>query len=448
MKVLIISTDSCGLSFAWRCAQAGHQVRWFLKPDDTNNQECGIGFKGVERIDNWVASVKWADLIVPTSNDDYVQRMDFFKARGAKVFGPSGQSTALEIKRAKGMEFLEEHGIECPEFKTFKTLKDAEDFVWANEERWVFKTLGDNEDKSLSYCSDSPADMIARLQRWQKLKMNPKGEVMLQKFIPGIEFAVSSWMGSGGFVGKPNSNFEFKKCLSGDMGQNCGEAGTAIKYVSKCKLFDTVLKPLEKSLLKMGHLGDIDVNCIIDEKGKAWPLEFTSRMGWPAFNIMMATHKGDPVKWMLDACNGKDSTDFSSDHALGVVVAQPDYPFSNATKKETTGIPIYGVTKKNVKYLHPQSVKMEKLPDMEGGSVVEREIWSTAGDYLIVVTGTGNSVSQAAKRCYATVDELSIPDMIVRDDVGESLEKKIPELQKHGYATEFTYDQQKLAKAA
>lgn len=439
MRLLVLDTDDVGLAFAWRCAQAGHQVRYFLKPDKQSNPDVGDGFKGVEKVDNWVASVKWADLIVPVSNTDYMERLDFFRARGSKIFGSTRASANLEIKRAAGMKFFEDHGIDVPEYETFKTLKEAEDHVWKNEQRFVFKTLGDNEDKSLSYCSKSPADMIARLQRWQKLKLNPKGEVMLQTFIPGIEFAVSRWMGTQGFIGKWNENFEHKKFCSGDVGPNTGESGTVQKYTPVSELGQDVLEPLESSLMELGHVGDIDVNCIIDERGKAWPLEFTARLGWPAFNIMLNEHKGDPCKWMLDALNGKDSTDQSEDHAIGIVVTQPDYPNSNQTKAETADIPIYGVSKKNQKYVQPQSVKMSRLPDMDGEKIVERDIWATAGDYLAVVTGTGKSVRQAADRAYATVRELSIPNMIYRDDLGEKLKNSLPKLKEHGYATSFEY---------
>ena len=80
------------------------------------------------------------------------------------------------------------------------------------------------------------------------------------------------------------------------------------------------------------------------------------------------------------------------------------------------------------------------MPDMDGDKVVERDIWATAGDYLMVVTGTGKTVAQACERAYKTVKDINVPDMIYRDDIGEKLKDEIPELQAHGYATEFEYE--------
>ncbi len=439
MKVLVISMDSIGegLPLAIRAQQAGHAVRLYLSP--TANPTIGEGFRGIEKVKDWITSMKWADLVVPTGNHQFMLALEGARKRGASVFGPSVASAKLEIDRAAGMKFLEDHGIECPPYKTFKTLEQAEAHVRKTEARFVFKPLGDEDDKSLSYCSKSPADMVARLQRWRRLGMKLKGACMLQEFVEGVEFAVSRWMGKEGFIGRNNENFERKKFLSGDAGPNCGESGTVLKYVASSKIADAVLSPLEDDLVKLGHLGDIDVNCIVDEKGKAWPLEFTCRLGWPAANILWALHKSDPVEWMHDACEGKDSLEMSPKVAAGVVIAQPDYPYSKATKKETDGIPIYGVTEKNRAYISPQAVKVIPLPAMDGEKLTEKPTWASAGDYLAVVTGTGKTVSQACGRAYDTIKELHVPDMIYRDDIGEALEKKIATLHGLGYATEFEY---------
>jgi len=85
-------------------------------------------------------------------------------------------------------------------------------------------------------------------------------------------------------------------------------------------------------------------------------------------------------------------------------------------------------------------VKVTVMPQMDGDTVIDREMWATAGDYLAVVTGTGRSVKQAAERAYAVVKELDISDVIYRDDVGEKLKDEIPELQKLGYANDFIYE--------
>ena len=87
MKVLIISMDSIGegLPLALRAVQAGHAVRFFLGKNA--NKTIGEGFKGVEKVDNWLTSIPWADLIVPTGNHEYMARLEGARDQ-ACVFGP------------------------------------------------------------------------------------------------------------------------------------------------------------------------------------------------------------------------------------------------------------------------------------------------------------------------------------------------------------------------
>ena len=79
MKVLLVDLDGFGLDFALRCARAGHDVRWFVKTKKDSDPELGKGFKIINKIDNWVASMSWADIVIPTGNAEYMEKLDFFR---------------------------------------------------------------------------------------------------------------------------------------------------------------------------------------------------------------------------------------------------------------------------------------------------------------------------------------------------------------------------------
>ena len=439
MKVLIVDTDGVGLNFAWRCVLAGHQVKWFVKPKPANHPEAGKGFKGVERIQNWVAAAKWADIIVPTSNDDYVPKLTQLKAQGFPVFGPTTQSAKLEIDRGAGLKLLEKYGIQSAPYETFPNMKAALKHVEKTGDRFVFKTLGDNEDKSLTYVSKHAADLVGWLRK--RIDDTPlKGEVMLQAFVEGIEMGVSRFMGSKGFVGPFNESFEHKKMMPGNYGPQTGETGTVAYFTEDSKLGMETLQKLEGELMRMGHEGDVALGFMIDKEGIPRPTEWTCREGWPFFNLAICAVKGDPVQWMLDAHEGKDTTTFSTAIGTCVVVTTPPFPFADGEMDEITGNPIYGVTNGNRRHLHPQGVKIDVLPDMDGEKVVERPLWNTAGAYNLVVTGYGDTVKKSRERAFKTVKQLNISNMMVRDDIGEKMEETLPELHKHGYATHCEYE--------
>lgn len=223
---------------------------------------------------------------------------------------------------------------------------------------------------------------------------------------------------------------------------NTGEMGTLLTFVKKSKLADKTLKPLAGALEKMGYLGCIDVNSIIDEKGKAWPLEFTMRLGWPAFLIQQALHKGDHAEWLLDLAEGRDAKCFEyGKTAAGVVMAIPDFPYSKITRKEVTGIPLYGITDKNRDAIHPCMVMAGEAPQNVDGTIVTAPCLVTAGDYVLVATGTGKTVRQARTQVYGVLDDLKKTpgNPFWRIDIGQKLKMQLPKLQALGYAKETSY---------
>jgi len=441
VKILVIDIDGDGLSFCYRCAMAGHEVRWFVRPNKAIDSTVGRGFRGITKIENWVSSIMWADLVLPTGNAEYMERLQFFKKRGAKVFGPSVASANLEISREDGMKIMEKAGFTIAPYKTFTDMHEAEAHVKKTAERFVFKTMGDNEDKSLTYVSKSAADMLEWMRRMREAGREPKGKVMLQTFIDGIEMGVSRWMGRDGWIGQPNESFEYKKHMSGNYGPNTGEMGTVAAFVPKSKLFDETLSKLEQDLLNLGHMGDTAIGFMIEKTtGTPYPTEFTIRLGWPIFNMMLAAIKDDPAQWMVDAQNGKDSSSFSEDIGCILLATHGDFPHTETIKKEHVGVPVYGITKGSKKYLHPHDVRIDVMSDMDGDKLVQRPIWNTAGDHALDITGfSDKSVRQALDRAYSTADKLHLSNMQLRDDVGEDLQEKLPALHKFGYAEHFNY---------
>lgn len=431
MNVLVLDADSVGLDFALRCQERGHQVKLAQKPGPERNR-AGDGL--VEKTADWRRFMRWADVIFPTVNTWNLDELERYRELRYPVFGPSKASAALEIDRKLGMDTMERFGIECPPYKMFPTLDACEAYCWKHGgERWVFKTLGSEDDKSMSYVCRDAADMISTIRRWKKKGVTLKGPCMLQDFIAGVEVGVSAWVGANGFLKPRGENFEHKKLMPGNYGPNTGEMGTVMWYTDQSKLARAVLDPLEAHLVGIGHRGDIDVNCIVDDKGKAWPLEFTSRAGWPAFFIMCAQH-GEPVEWMADALAGRDTLDYSTDAFVGVCVTQPPFPNKGGDKASTVGNPILGITVENWPHIHLAQAMLGRGVDMEGNKPVEKDMLLTAGEYPLVLTASGGTIRKARKAVYGLCKEIGVPNKQVRDDIGEN-EEALAELQRHGYAT-------------
>lgn len=432
MKILVMN-ESAGdgvLDWSLRCIEDGHKVKWYCGPAP---REDLVGKGMIERVDNPHDWYRWADLIFFTANGRWLDIADNWKKQGCPVIVGTKESTDWENDRKKGQDVFIKAGIETLPIREFTDYDAAIRYVEKTMKRYVSKPNASTE-KALSYCSKSPEDMIYMLERWKKAD-KLKTSFVLQEFCKGIEFAVAGWFGPGGFNRGWEENFEFKKLMNDDLGVATGEQGTVLRFVKNSKLADIVLKPLEDQLHKAGFIGNIDVNCIIDEHGTPWPIEFTMRPGWPTFNIQQALHKGDRVEWLMDLWEGKDARNWILDTiAVGVVMSIPDYPYSHFTKKEIMGIPIYGELSKPS--VHLCQCMMGEAPHQENGKIIKKPCIVTAGDYLLVATGTGQKVSEAKRQAYSVLNSLSVPNSpMYRTDIGNRLRKQLPELQRHGFAT-------------
>lgn len=438
MKFLIIDKFGSCLDLALRAQSYGHEVRLFIGPDDHTGERSCTGDGLVKRVNAWEPSVNWADLIFLSANSKYLHNLEGLRKRGFPIFGANKESAQWELDRAYGQKIFESVGIDTIPSETFKKYQDARNYVCANMKRYVSKPNGD-VCKALSYVSKSPQDMCFMLDKWHK-EGKMKDEFILQEFIPGIEFAVGGFFGTNGFNSCLMENFEHKKLMNDDKGCNTGEQGTALKYVTQSKLAEQVLLPLEGALHRAGHTGYIDVSVMIDEKGKPWPMEFTTRSGVPLDQIQLALGTSDPVQWMADLLEGKDTFRPSSDVAVGVCVTMADFPYDHISAHDNCGYPLYGLTDKNIESIALTECQLGHAPMEEHGKIIDKECIVTAGAEVYVAVGTAKTVSKAAEKAYKVIDEIELPNSPgYRTDISKRLEHQLPLLKGLGYATDWVY---------
>lgn len=441
MKVLLI--DHFGgdgmLDIALRMQDDGHDVRWAFKREERN---AFFGKGLVTIVSDWREHVRWADLIVCADNTKYLRELDAIRKNDPKrrIVGASVESAAWELDRNLGQKMFKAAGIPVPPFKEFQAYDAAIAHVKRECTGFACKPSYDEADKSLSYVGKTPADLVYMLERWKKARRH-KGPFVLQELVSGCEMAVGGFFGPHGFNSGWCENWEFKSLMAGDRGPNVGEMGTVLRFVPKSKLADKVLRPLESRLARMKYVGYVDVNCIIDEDGDPWPLEFTMRFGWPTFNIQQALLKGDSAEWLADLCDGRDSKPFMQNTvATGVVMGLPEFPYGKTPVDKMVGAPIYGLTPAVRRHVHPCETMLGKAPCDVNGEIVTMPCMLTAGDYVLVASGTGETVRQSRGRAYRVLDKVKVPaSPFWRPDIGQRLKEQLPAIQQQGYATGLTF---------
>jgi hypothetical protein len=188
----------------------------------------------------------------------------------------------------------------------------------------------------------------------------------------------------------------------------CGN--TSMYYTKNNPVFEKTLLKMKDKLVASGYVGYIDINCIANSRG-VWPLEFTSRMGYPTISIQMEGITSDWGTFVSDLAQGKDTQlKTKKGYQVGVVVTIPPWPFEDekAFKKYSEGATIL-FRRQSLEGVHIGEVKLE-----EGD-------WHIAGrsGYALVVTGSGATMADAIDRAYQNVKNVMIPNMFYRTDIGQ-----------------------------
>ena len=192
--------------------------------------------------------------------------------------------------------------------------------------------------------------------------------------------------------------------------------GTVVSYRGAGKLFDAALTPLASQLAQSGYCGYINVNLIVNEKG-LWPLEFTSRFGYPGFAICQALHV-EPWEAIFQRMLQKKNVTIPTKpgFAVGVVLTVPPFPYSQGYEELSKGEPVYikpGLSSEDKDALHFAEVELVK------GVLVT----SGASGYIGVVTGTGDTIKQATEEAYRIASHVVVPNLRYRLDIGYRVRK-------------------------
>lgn len=439
MKVLIMDIEGggTGVNLGLRAHAADHTVKYWMPTRAGRPRPYAEGM--LDRPEKWEPEMDWADLIVLTGNNKYAWALNEYFGKGYPIFGANIKGAELELDRGKGQEILKRYGVKTIPYEVVSSPEEGIALIKETGKAYAMKPWGGVEDCALTYVSSAPDDGIFTLDKWKREGLF-KGQLMMQEKIDGIEMGISGFFGPGGWSAALEESFEHKKFLNDDLGANTGEMGTVIRHVTRSKLFDLVLEPVTDYLHSINYVGDCSINCMIDKKGTAWPMEFTMRLGWPDFNIRQEVIQSDPVQWMKDLIDGKDTLKVSKKIALGLVMAHGDFPHEHDGPEKWADFPIYGITNENFDHLHFQQVKEAKGFLWAAGKLTRPSMTLTAGTYVMVVTGSGYTVAMAQKAAYATAWGVKWPSNIVmRTDIGKRLEEQLPLLQKNGFAEGMDY---------
>lgn len=203
--------------------------------------------------------------------------------------------------------------------------------------------------------------------------------------------------------------------------------GNTLMYWSEPnQLFESTLKKMEPALKESGYVGYIDINCIVNGKG-IYPLEFTSRFGYPTIQIQLEGITNPAGEWLYQLASGeKFELKTKKGFQVGVRILVPTY-FGHEKDKEL----IHMFNDLAILFKNPSSLEGIHIEDIKN----DNGVWRIAGTsgVVMVVTGSGTTVEEARKLTYRRIHNIIIPNMFYRTDIGSSWSVESDRLHSWGY---------------
>lgn len=404
MKYHLMSGYGEGCGLMERIQDEGNECTVQIMEEDYKQTYDGILEKSDEPDED-------AIIIVDTSG--FGEKADEYRREGFHVFGGSEFADKLEDDRNFGIAFMQKHGIQVPDSKTFRTFVQAEDWLKAKkpDSRYVFKPNGSLPCK-LTYCAENRDDLISYLRFVGRYFSSKIDDFILQTFVEGPIVSTEFWCGPRGFIYPANHTVEVKKFLNDNLGPSTGCQGNLVWIAESDEVVD-LLEGIEDSLVKEGYVGPIDLNAILSNEGPKG-LEWTPRFGLDAMPTFLHLVEGDIGQLIADIVLGQvKDVPVTDAIAGGVRITIPPYPIEPTTNMKAvlkqspnTGIPIEGL---DDAYLYEVMVFDNQLVHSPGTGVIA------------VVSDVCDEAEDCLSGPYEILEKANIPDKQYRTDLCEVL---------------------------
>jgi phosphoribosylamine--glycine ligase len=406
-NILFVTKWGESLDLAYAIQAEGKHIRFHIEDHDMG--EVGNGF--VPKVDQWRDHLEWADLIV----FDYTgwgREAAELREQGHRVFGGTAYTDKLELDRNFGQKELQKHKVKILGYQEFTTFGEAITYIEEHPNAYVIKPCGETQDyKQLLFVGtdENGLDVIRMLRAYEKAWGN-FGTFQLQRRVNGVEISVSAFFNGQRFISPINVTFEHKKLFPKELGVSTGEMGSSMFWVDQSPIFDATLKKFEKTLAADRFVGHLDLNCIVNGHG-IYPLEFTSRFGYPQASIQRAGIL-EPYGEMLFRIAEGETFEIETRRGfqVGAYIVVPPFPYHDPKTFDVFSRDAVVVFKKPIKEgIHPMHLKK-----------VESE-WLITGDtgVTLLATGTGLTMKEAQRQLYNRMSNVVVNNGYYRTDIGD-----------------------------
>jgi phosphoribosylamine---glycine ligase len=423
MKILVLGSGGREHAMAWRLARSERVQRVVLATGNGGTrrdpQFLHIALDPVKdhaALADYVQSEGIAMTLVGPEAPLAAGVVDYFRARGLKIFGPTRAAAQLESSKDFAKQFMKRHGIPTAQFETFSDAAAAHDYVEARGAPIVIKADGLAAGKGVVVAMSLPEAHAAIDTMLLDNKFGDAGaRVVIEDFLEGEE-ASFIVMCDGEHAFALATSQDHKRVFDGDAGPNTGGMGAyspapVVTPQVHARVMREIIRPVLKGMKAEGtpYTGFLYAGLMINAAGEPRVVEFNCRMGDPETQPIFLRMKGDfsvlleyAIAGRLDAAESLAETLWDHRPAVGVVMAAAHYPDTPRTGDPISGLP----------------ADTEDAVVFHAGTRLEGDQLLTSGGRVFCATAMGSNLKDAQQRAYRMVDQIHFEGMHARRDIG------------------------------
>ena len=344
--------------------------------------------------------------------------VDEFERRNLKIVGASRKAARLEASKAFAKDFMRRHDIPTAHYEIANSIGEAKkildrDVFGDANSPVVVKADGLAAGKGVVVAANR-AEAIDAINELENLAgKNAAEKIVLEEFLTGREVSLLLFADGENFALMPPAR-DHKRIGEGDTGANTGGMGTIsdaclLTDEQTAEIVEKIVKPTLAGARAEGFpfRGILFLGLMLTEGG-AKLLEYNARFGDPETQAILVRLDTDFLEICEAICAQKLSDltiEWKSGSSACVVLAAKNYP-----RAPKTGDCIFGLENitKDVQIFHAGTAA-----DADGNFI-------TAGGRVLSVTATAENLTEALKKVYAAVSEISFDGMQFRRDIGKA----------------------------
>ena len=334
--------------------------------------------------------------------------VDFFEAKGLRVFGPSKAAAQIEGSKAFAKELMKKYNIPTAGYETFTEIEPALAFIRQHGAPIVIKADGLAAGKGVVVALTEEEAVAAVNDMLKGQKFGESGsKVVIEEFLDGEEFSFMSFVQEGQIYPMVISQ-DHKRAYDGDRGPNTGGMGaySPVPQISQDFVDETFVKIVEPAVQAMASEGTpfngiLYTGVILTEKGPK-VIEFNARFGDPETQVVLPRMKSDFGLFIDAILKGQPTElDWDDQAVLGVVIAADGYP---ETVQKGASLPDLTILT-GVEVTH-------------AGTKLSNNSYVGNGGRVLLVSASGSSIQTAQQNVYEQLSRVEWPGFFYRTDIG------------------------------